>query len=164
MALDILAERSLAGDAKELGFDRVFVAEKNRVVDHDDPDAFEFSMYSGDDPENAIKKGKFDLVTDLDKSGFLLNKGLCSKLKERGITVVFKFSSLLEAEDMFRVYKNMLINIKVCNEYSIPVLFVSFAKDNMGMKSPVQLEAFAEQFGYNYKNYRKAEKLFVDRS
>ena len=77
--------------------------------------------------------------------------------------VIFKFSSLLESSDFFRTYKNFLINGKLCNDYSVPALYVSYAKDKDEIKSPTQLIAFAEAFGYNLKNYKRSIELLLKR-
>ncbi|MCL4400770.1 MAG: hypothetical protein M1348_01840 [Candidatus Parvarchaeota archaeon] len=166
MYIDLISKRdkSLIDELKALGFGAVFCPEKDSIRNVLDPEPFDLKMYAGDDYEFVITKGKADAVTDLEKSGFLLNKGLCSKLKENKIFVIFKFKSLVESPDFFRTYKNFLINGRLCSDYSVPSLFVSFAGDLNEVKSPIQLAAFAENFRYNYNNYRKSLELLLKRT
>ena len=166
MALDIIRteDKTVTDRLARLGFSSVLYADKNgRLYGLNDVDPFELSVYGGKDYEFIIRKGKADAVTDTDANGFLLNKGLCSKLKENKMFVLFKFSSLVRSENFFRCYKNFMINGRVCNEYSVNCLFVSFAGEKMDVKSPLQLEYFARQFGYNYNNFVKAQEALIKR-
>lgn len=157
MYIDLIEkdDKSLIEQLKKLGFHTVFFVENGAIKASSDANAFALKLYSGKDYEFVIQKGKADVIMDLDKNGFLLNKGLCSKLKENGMFVVFKLKALVESQDFFRTYKNFTINSRLCNDYSVPALYVSFANNAEEIKSPIQLVAFAENFGYNYSNYKK---------
>ncbi len=165
MYVDLLQKNDggLVDSLKKLGFDSVFFIERGSITDVDDKLPFELKLYDGKDYDFIIQKGKADAVTNLDKNGLFLSKGLCSKLKENQMFVIFKFSSLIESSDFFRTYKNFLINGKLCNDYSVPALYVSYAKDKDEIKSPTQLIAFAEAFGYNLKNYKRSIELLLKR-
>ena len=109
MALDLIAVESkeVTDRLHGLGFRDVF-AEKDGVLSRlDDENPFEINAYSGDDYEFVIQKGKADAVADMEKKGFLLNKGLCHKMKENRMFVIFKFSNLIESENFFKTYKNL---------------------------------------------------------
>lgn len=165
MYIDLVGkdDEELVKKVKNLGFDSVFYSDKGVIKDCDDKLPFEIKLYGGKDYDFVIKKGKTGAITDLDKNGVLLNKGLCSKLKENEIFVIFKFKSLVDSEEFFRTYKNFLINARLCNDYSVPALFVSFAAGAEEIKSPAQLVAFAETFGYNYSNYKKSVEFLSKR-
>lgn len=165
MYIDLIEKKDkfLVDELKKLGFNKVFHIAQGSITDVDDKLPFELKLYDGKDYNFIIQKGKADAITDLDKNGLLLNKGLCSKLKENRIFVIFKFSSLVKSTDFFRTYKNMLINGRLCNDYSVPALYVSFAADGGEIQSPAQLLAFAEEFGYNSNNYKKSVELLLKR-
>lgn len=165
MYIDVIpkADRDLSDKIKKLGFDSVFCIDNSHLRDIDDTAPFKLKVYSEDNYAFVISKGRADIVTDLEKNSFLLNKGLCSKLKENNMFVMFKLGSLIEGEQFYKVYKNLLINGRMCADYSVPALYVSFASSEKDIKSPLQLVAFAEQFGYGYKNYKKAVDLLMKR-
>ncbi len=158
MRIDVIGkvDKGLAEGAKKLGFSHIFCADGARVYDIDDKTPFDLKIYSDKDYTFVINKGKADIITDTEKYFFILNKGLCSKLKENKMFVMFKLKALVESDQFYKVYKNFLINSRLCNDYSVPSLFVSFASSESELKSSIQLEAFAEHFGYNYKNYKNA--------
>lgn len=116
----------------------------------------DIKAYSGKEYDFVIRKGRANIVYGMESNGFLLNKGLCSKLKENNIFVVFSFSSLLKTDNIFKVYKNLLINGKLCNDYGVNCIYSSFAKNQSELLSTFQIEAFASEFGYNYKNMIKS--------
>jgi hypothetical protein len=165
MYVDLIKKRDekLAERLKTLGFSDIFYIEKDIIKEISDTAPFDLKLYDGKDYEFVIQKGKADAITDLDKNGFLLNKGLCSKLKENGMFVIFKLKSLVESDEFFRTYKNFLINGRLCNDYSVHTLYVSFAGDIDDVKSPIQLISFAENFGYNYSNYIKSVEALLKR-
>ncbi|MCL5016953.1 MAG: hypothetical protein M1441_02305 [Candidatus Parvarchaeota archaeon] len=141
---------------KKFGIGEVFYYENGNLHRYLDDKEFPVTVYDGEDYDFVIRKGKYDVITGLEKSNFLLDKGLCQKLKENGMFVMFKFSSLIEADEVHRVYRNFYKNASLCNDYSVPSLFVSFAGDRMSIKSSMELASFAQEFGYNYKNLREA--------
>jgi hypothetical protein len=163
MNVDVIgkADRTLAESVKKLGFDHVFCFDGDSIYDIEDKIPFKLKVYTGKDYSFIINKGRADVVADMDKHAFILNKGLCSKLKENKMFVVFKLKSLVETDQFYKVYKNFLINSRLCNDYSVPSLFISSASSIDDMKSPMQLEAFAEHFGYGYKNYKKSVETLV---
>ncbi len=166
MAVDIVKndEKGLVDRLKKLGFDGVFHNHNGLMSMVDDENAFELKVYSGKDYDFTIQKGRADVVEDLEKNGFILNKGLCHKLKENGMFVVFKFSNLIESENFFKTYKNMLINGRTCDEYSVPCIYASYADSVKTAKSPAQLIAFAEEFKYRYDNLLKSWDKLLKRS
>jgi hypothetical protein len=157
MKIDVVRENSteILEKLKNLGFDSVFLLKEQKIKDLIKNKELDFKAYSGADYEFVIRKGKARFVYDLEVNGFFLNKGLCSKLKENKITVIFSFSSLEKSENMFKVYKNLLINGKLCNDYGVNCLYSSGSEKTSDIKSFFQLCAFAEEFGYNYKNLLK---------
>lgn len=154
MKIDVIRRRSpeILEKLKKLGFDSILLLERHKIKNITEDGEPEGSAYSGKDYDFVIRKGKARFVYDLEVNGFFLNKGLCSKLKENKITVIFSFSSLEKSENMFKVYKNLLINGKLCNDYGINCLYSSGSESTSDIKSFFQLSAFAEEFGYNYKN------------
>ena len=140
----------------KLGFDSVFLLKESKLRSFTGKESSELTAYSGNDYDFVIRKGKATVVYDLEKNGFLLNKGLCSKLKENKMFVVFSFSSLVKGENIFRVYKNLLINGKICNDYGINCIYSSGSEDTSDTKSFFQLMAFADEFGYSYKNLQNS--------
>ena len=165
MFIDIVEKNraKLAARLKELRFGAIFEIKGDALIDPEDKDPFELRTYGGKDYDFVIRKGKTDVILNLENNNFLLNKGLCSKLKENHMFVVFKFTSLLESQEVFRTYKNMLINGRLCADYGIDALYVSSARDLNEIKAPAQLIAFAEQFGYHYPNYKKATENLLKR-
>jgi hypothetical protein len=165
MQIEILDKdnENLTKRVKELGFDGVYTIASNKVSDAEKKSGFTMSAYSGPDYEQIIRKGKADVITDLEKANFYLDKGLCYKIKESSSFVMFKFSSLISSENIFAMYKNMMHNVHVCEEHGVNALFVSFASDNDGIKSPMQLFSFAYQFGYSEARFKKAVLEFAGR-
>jgi hypothetical protein len=165
MFIDIVEKNraKLAVQLKELGFEVIFELKGDTLIDPEDKNSFELRTYYGKDYDFVIRKGKADVILNLENNGFLLNKGLCSKLKENHMFVVFKFTSLLESQEVFKTYKNMLINGRLCADYGVDTLYVSSARDLDDIKAPAQLVAFAEQFGYHYLNYKRAIENLLKR-
>lgn len=166
MHIDIIAKKdpTIINELEKLDFNKIFYTENGVIRSATDTKPFDLKLYSGKDYDFVITKGKANAITDFDKNEFLLNKGLCSKLKENEIFVLFKFKSLIESKDFFRTYKNFVINSRLCNECGVPALYVSFAENLDDVKSPIQLVAFSENFGYKYINYKKAVDLISKRS
>ena len=164
MKIDVIRKDSkeIAEKLKGLGFERVLLLKDQSIKDITNDENVEFKAYSGKDYDFVIRKGKAKFIYDLEVNGFLLNKGLCSKLKENGMTVIFSFSALEKSENMFKVYKNLLINGKLCNDYGINCLYSSGSESTNDIKSFFQLCAFAEEFGYNYKNMIKSMKTVAE--
>ncbi len=165
MKVDVIAEEDteLVEKLKRLGFERIFFLRKGRLFEQGCAESAGLNVYNGADYTFTIQKGRADVITDLERNNFLLDKGLCSKLKENKMLVLFKFRSLIESEDLFRCYKNMVINGKLCNDYSVSALYCSFSRGAEDIKSPTQLVAFAAQFGYNYENYSKAAAAVAEK-
>ena len=158
MKIDVIRKDSkeIVEKLKVLGFDRVLLLKDQNIRELTKNENSEFKAYSGKDYDFVIRKGKAKFIYDLEVNGFLLNKGLCSKLKENKMTIIFGFSALEKSENMFKVYKNLLINGKLCNDYGINCLYSSGSENTNDVKSFFQLCAFAEEFGYNYKNMLKS--------
>ncbi len=164
MKIDVIRKDSkeIAEKLKGLGFERVLLLKDQSIKDITNDENVEFKAYSGKDYDFVIRKGKAKFIYDLEVNGFLLNKGLCSKLKENNMIVVFSFSALEKSENMFKVYKNLLINGKLCNDYGINCLYSSGSENRNDVKSFFQLCSFAEEFGYNYKNLIKSMKAVAE--
>ncbi|MCL4397284.1 hypothetical protein M1494_02995 [Candidatus Parvarchaeota archaeon] len=158
MKIDVIRKDSkeIVEKLKGLGFERVFLLKDQSIKEITKDENIEFKAYPGKDYDFVIRKGKAEFIYDLEVNGFLLNKGLCSKLKENKMTVIFSFSALEKSENMFKVYKNLLINGKLCNDYGINCLYSSGSESTSDIKSFFQLCAFAEEFGYDYKNLIKS--------
>ncbi len=158
MKIDVVSNSSdeIKKKLQSLGFSSSLYIEDKKVYDMFNESQIDLTAYSGKDYDFVIRKGKSDIIYGLENEGFLLNKGLCSKLKENKIFVVFSFTSLVKAENMFKVYKNLLINGKLCNDYSVNCLYVSGASKPSELISSFQLISFATEFGYNYNNLKKS--------
>ncbi len=105
-----------------LGFNRVLYIEDGLLHDCEKK-GFELKVYGGKDINVFVQKHKTDIVTDLEINNILLDKGLCSKLKENGMFVIFKLKNLLESTEFFRTYKNILINAKLCKLH-VRIVFI----------------------------------------
>ena len=164
MKIDVIRtdSKDVIEKLKDLDFDRIFLLKDQSIKDISGDENKGFKAYSGKDYNFIIRKGKAKFVYDLEVNNFLLNKGLCSKLKENKITVIFSFSALEKNENMFKVYKNMLINGKLCNDYGVNCLYSSGSESISDVKSFFQLCAFAEEFGYNYKNMLNSTKAVAE--
>jgi hypothetical protein len=158
MKMDVIKEYSdeMKKNLGELGFETAISLKNEVVIDVFSGGETGLKAYSGKNYDFVIRKGKADIIYGLENEGFLLNKGLCSKLKENNMFVVFSFSSLIKKENIFSIYKNLLINGKLCNDYSINCIYSSLAENQYELLSPFQLESFAAEFGYNYKNMIKS--------
>lgn len=154
MKIDVIRKDSkeIVEKLRQLGFDNILLLKDQSIKDITKDENFEFKAYSGKDYDFVIRKGKAKFIYDLELNGFFLNKGLCSKLKENDMVVIFSFSALEKSENMFKVYKNLLINGKLCNDYGVNCLYSSGSENARDVKSFFQLCAFAEEFGYRYKN------------
>ena len=154
--VDIVVNKELIDKVKNLGFKEVLTIENNKIVIPDDANKFGIDICDNGDFLTCINKRNFIAITDLDKFNFRLTKGMCSKMKENNIFVIFKFKNILTSEDIFSTYKNFLVNAKLCNDFSVPSIFASFADSEDFIISPFQLVSFARQFGYNYTNMLKS--------
>ena len=157
--IDVLTndDEKLVKRVRKLGFDEIFLLDGNVIKRIDDSKTFELPVYTGNDVEDLIRKNKIKALK-LSDSNLILNKGLCSRLKEANAFVIFDLRSLVEKENFFQIYKNFLINGKRCNDYGINGLFVTLADDENKVKSPIQLLSFAKAFGYNEKNFDRSNK------
>jgi RNase P/RNase MRP subunit p30 len=164
MKVDVIRKDSkeIVEKLKNLGFDKVLLIKDQNIIDITKDENTELKAYSGKDYDFVIRKGKAKFIYDLEVNNFLLNKGLCSKLKENKMIVIFSFSSLEKSENMFKVYKNLLINGKLCNDYGINCLYSSGSESTSDIKSFFQLCAFADEFGYNYKNMLDSMKSVTE--
>lgn len=164
MYLDVvsISDGKLLDEMHKVGFNRILILESNRLHDAEKV-GFNLTVYSGADPRVAIQKHKADIITDLELNGVLLNRGLCSKLKENNMFIIFKLKNLIAADAFFKTYKNILINSKLCYDFDVNCLFVSFSSNSGEIKAPIQLIAFAEHMGYHIdlllKSYYNIEKL-----
>lgn len=163
MYFDVISKKDkiMLDDLHKLGFDKVLVLDSNRLYDAE-KDSSKLTVYSGPDYKIVIQKHKFDIIADLELHDMFLNKGLCSKLKENGMFVIFKLKNLIASDTFFKVYKNTLINSKLCYDFGVDCLFISFSQEYNEIKSPIQLVAFAEHMGYHFdrllKSYYSIEK------
>ncbi len=165
MKIDVIRNDSkeMVDKLNKLGFDSIFLLEKDRIRRINSDDNSTLSAYGEKDYDFVIRKGKARFIYNLENNLFLLNKGLCSKLKENKMFVMFDLSALIKSDNIFKTYKNLLINGKLCNDYSINCVYASGAEKTSDIKSFFQLVSFANEFGYNYKNmlmsYKALEKF-----
>lgn len=163
MYFDIISkcDKGLVERLQGLGFEKVLVLESGRLHECE-KEGFELKVYGGNDTKIVVQKHKADAITDLETNDTILDKGLCSKLKEANMFVIFKLKNLLESAEFFRTYKNIVINAKLCYDHGVDCMFVSFSSDYNEAKAPMQLIAFAEQMGYRFdrvlKSYSNIEK------
>lgn len=104
----------------------------------------------------ALEKSKVNIVFGLEKihpkdSVHFVRGGLdqilCKIAAERGKTIGFSFSEVLNAEEPKKILKRMAFNISLCRKYGVKMLFSTFARDKSEFRSAKDLEAFARVLG-----------------
>lgn len=152
---------SLVAELDKLGFSKVLLMKGGVISNPRDSSSLDIKAYSGVNYDGIVRKGGAKAVHGLIANRVALNTGLCRKLNENGMFVVFDLKSLIEAKNYFDAYKIYLKNASICNEYGVDALFVSGAGNPKQIKSPIQLISFAAEFRYNYSNFRRASKRFI---
>ncbi|HLC98245.1 MAG TPA: hypothetical protein VJC21_05710 [Candidatus Nanoarchaeia archaeon] len=152
--------------AQSLGFSKVFFlgqdfvhpsGEKKIALLQDMKKAQQrklLSVYKSSDPETlrfVLEKTPVDMVYGLEqlyerdsfhypKSG--LDHILCKIAAERGKTIAFSFSELLNAREKAVLLRRMAFNIRLCTKYKVKMFFGSFTQRKEEMRSRKDLETF----------------------
>jgi len=71
-----------------------------------------------------------------------LDQILCTIAAERGKTIAFSFSELLNSPERAKLLARMMFNIKLCQKYKIKMLFSTFTQNKEEMRSAKDLEIF----------------------
>lgn len=104
----------------------------------------------------ALEKSKVNIVFGLEKihprdSVHFVRGGLdqilCKIAAERGKTIGFSFSEVLNAEEPRKILKRMAFNIGLCRKYGVKMLFSTFARNKNEFRSARDLEAFFRVLG-----------------
>ncbi|MDP3639605.1 MAG: hypothetical protein Q8R53_00175 [Nanoarchaeota archaeon] len=112
------------------------------------------SVYKAHDSETlrfVLEKTPADMVYGLErlyerdsfhypKSG--LDHILCKIAAERGKTIAFAFSDILNAQEKAALLRRMAFNIRLCKKYKVNMFFGSFAQRREEMRSRKDLETF----------------------
>ncbi|MCW1301681.1 MAG: hypothetical protein OH316_00910 [Candidatus Parvarchaeota archaeon] len=156
-------DESLVSRLDKLGFKKVFLMKGGVISNPRDSKSLDMRVYSGANYSTIIRKGSAKAIYGIALNKVALDAGLCKKLKENEMFVIFDFRALIEAKNYFDVYKLYLRDASMCNEHGVDALFVSAAEKPSQIKSPMQLVSFANEFGYNYSNFRRSSKRFISR-
>lgn len=111
----------------------------------------------------ALEKSGVDIVYGMEnihpkdslhfvRSG--LDQVLCKLAAEKGKTVAFSFSEILNSSDKARLLARIMFNVKLCKKYKVPIVFCSFANFKEGMRSAKDLQAFGRVLGFYGKFYK----------
>lgn len=106
----------------------------------------------------VLEKSQADIIFGLEaaqKKDFLhhrasgLNQVLCKIASQKGKTIGFDFSTVLNSKGMLRaqIIGRMMQNARFCRKYKVKVLLASFAKSPYGMRAQKDLDAFKRVIG-----------------
>lgn len=104
----------------------------------------------------ALERSKVDIVYGMenlhakDSLHFVrggLDQILCKIAAEKGKTLAFSFSGLLNSSDRARLLARMRLNIKLCKKYKVAIIFCSFAGSKEEMRSVKDLQALGRILG-----------------
>ncbi|MBI1968668.1 hypothetical protein HYS49_02050 [Candidatus Woesearchaeota archaeon] len=152
--------------AKSLGFstvlfsgeDFVYLSKENKIALLQEAKKAQqrklLSVYKASDPETlrfVLEKTPVDMVYGLErlygrdsfhypKSG--LDHIACKIAAERGKTIAFSFSDILNAPEKAALLHRMAFNIRLCRKYKVKTFLGSFAQRKEEMRSPKDLEVF----------------------
>ena len=82
-----------------------------------------------------------------------LDPVLCKIAAEKGKTVGFSFSDVLNAKHPERLLARMKLNLSLCQKYNVPILFSNFSISPDELRSKADLWAFLKMLESN-KRYR----------
>ena len=98
----------------------------------------------------ALEKNGVDIVYGMetlhpkDSMHFVrggLDQVLCKIAAEKGKTLAFSFSELLNSSDKGKLLARIIFNVKLCKKYKVPLLLCSFAGSQEEMRSAKDLQA-----------------------
>ena len=69
-----------------------------------------------------------------------LDQVLCKIAREKGKTIGFAFLDVLESSSRGKLLARMMLNIKLCKKYGVPMIFSNFGKVKFQMRSKKDLE------------------------
>ncbi len=110
-------------------------------------------IYQSPDEERlrfALEKTTIDLVYGMEKIyprdslHFVrggLDQVLCKIAAEKGKTIAFSFSDLLNSSFRPQTWRRMAANIRLCRKYKVKMLFSTFASSTKELRSAKDLEA-----------------------
>ena len=105
---------------------------------------------------NIIEKFKPNIIfsfEDNNKRDFIhqrasgLNHILCRSAKENDVIIGFSLSSILNAEDKYKVLGKIMQNIMLCRKFEVKTAIASFAQNSFGMRSPHDLASLFRTLG-----------------
>ncbi len=76
-----------------------------------------------------------------------LDQVLCKIAAQKGKTIAFSFSELLNATNKSRVLSRMRFNMELCRKYKVKTLISNFATEKMDLRAAKDLEAFGRVLG-----------------
>ena len=104
----------------------------------------------------ALEKNGVDMIYDLedlhpkDSLHFVrggLDQILCTIAAEKGKTIGFSFSEILNSPHKGKLLARLIFNIKLCKKYKVPIALVSFAAAKEEMRSAKDLQALGRILG-----------------
>ena len=104
----------------------------------------------------ALEKNGVDIVYGMetlhpkDSMHFVrggLDQVLCKIAAEKGKTLAFSFSYLLNSSDKGKLLARIMFNIKLGKKYKVPMMFCSFAGSQEELRSAKDLQAFGRVLG-----------------
>ena len=110
----------------------------------------------------VLEKSKADILFGIEgaqRKDFMhhrasgLNQILCKIAKQKGKTIGFTFSAILNANPAKRakLIGKMMQNIKFCRKYKVKTILASFAKTPYGMRAPNDLISLGVSIGMHAK-------------
>lgn len=76
-----------------------------------------------------------------------LDQVLCKLAVERGKTLAFSFTEILNSPHKGKLLARIIFNIKLCKKYKVPIILCSFASSKEEMRSAKDLQALGRILG-----------------
>jgi len=77
-----------------------------------------------------------------------LDQVLCKIAAEKGKTLAFSFSEILNSSEKGKLLARIMFNVWLCKRYKVPIIFCSFASFEMEMRSAKDLQALGRILGF----------------
>jgi len=99
----------------------------------------------------ALEKTTVDIIYGMENINYKdsmhyvrggLDQVTCKIAAERGKTIAFSFSEILNSSKRGQLLARMRLNIKLCQKYKVNIIFGNFSSSEKEMRSKEDLQAF----------------------
>ncbi len=143
----------------DIGIGEIYYIEENELK-RAERMPFPFKL-ANEDFKRIIQKNRANGIYNWEESKFKLTKGLAEQMKQNKIFLIFNLKKLRNMPELLKYYVH---NSKLANEYSVPVIYASFASKPEDILSAAQIVGIAETLGYHYNNMLKSYRLLLSLS